>query len=385
MEQPSLSAINSRILVPVKELGWLSCAAVNRAFHETKKHVSCRSYISLKEYFAYPTCLQEEILFAVAHSNAYKHFRDSDQEDIVRKFNELSKFNQKSLNCASWTEYKKMTLSDQEQIRLAIAKNENLVNKTPCLRPLGWEFSHYCSFEYATNHHIQTLLELHATLKADEKTICTPSKLKSLTIKSLEDLLGIIKKHCPNAGLFKNLYKIDIYKIFTTKHPLEKKLIFSALASLCNNLPKSIKAKLLALSTEEYNVMAFYAKIETKISDTTSKLKVVKKRISQLSSNQYTSLKHQINEKLETANQEYDSYIAVLTSMKEANAPAHTISKMEALLKSSEIPLLQKKIKILDKKHIWTSTKLECLQKLKTKYMHKITGLKELLANIIKS
>lgn len=228
------------------------------------------SALSLRDYFQLSSQQQEDILFAVAHSASYKHYMDADEERIVKKFNKLPKTEQ-PLSCRSVAKYKKMTISDKEQVRLSIAKNvqvftdisgQNIEERMQWNDqmtwnfPIGWEFSEFQSLEHTTNHRLRNMLQLYSRLKPEERSIMTPAKLKSMSKEQLEHLISIVDTYHPElADMFKERTGLDIYHIFSSKIPFEQEKLFSALASLYNMLPPGQKAKLLELTADEFNAM----------------------------------------------------------------------------------------------------------------------------------
>src|SRR5262249_31732859 len=54
----------------------------------------------------------------------------------------------------------------------------------------------------------------------------------------------------------KRQHKVDIYKILTTEHRVEREVLYHALASIYSMLPPGQKQELLTLTQDEYSAMA---------------------------------------------------------------------------------------------------------------------------------
>ena len=406
--------------------------------------------LTLKAYFQLPTEQQEDILFAVAHSSAYKHFLDDNPERAVKKINSLPKSKQ-SISCSSVKHYNKMTISDKEQARLCIAKNVSYFtdfsnqslqermhwnDQMTWNHPIGWEFSEYSALEHTTNHRLRNMLQLYSQLAPQERSIMTPSKLKAMSNEQIEHLIQIIDTYHPElADKFKERFGLNIYKIFTSSHPLEKEKLFVSLASLYNMLPPGQKAKLLELTNDEFAAMPEYTKreltlflmhtaqmpedgdvvttfnslsrikqaefreskeladvqkeaitisIEKELSDVSLKLKALQRRITRLTDSHYIALKEQVEQTkrlLDTAHKDKAATSAMLKSLIEAKASNQALEKAQSSLQTSESALqaIEQQLELDTKKLDASSVKLSHLHELEHQYIQKLTSLNTLL------
>ncbi len=411
------------------------------------------SVLSLRDYFQLSTAKQQEILFAVAHSDAYKHFLDTDPERIVRKFNELPHNAKANLSCKTTGQYKKMTISDKERVRLAIAKNSQFFNEYSATdietqmhwhhemswnHPVGWEFSQFEALDHTTNHRLRNILQLYASLDGQQVAICTPSKIEAMSLEQQEHLIDIINTYHPElADTFKQHYGVDIYKLFTTQHALEKKKIYSAIASLYNMLPPGQQAKLLELTPDELEAMspekkkelrlylmharnmpedgdllstfnclermqqaefreskelaeiqkeAVVATIEKELANASLKLKALQRRITRLSDGEYLALKSQVEQTkhaLDAARKDKEGTLLAFASMKEAKAPKQALRNAHNAIQEADkaIPLLKTQLKADSEQLTLLSSKLTHLHQLEHEQIQKLSNLNTLLGS----
>ncbi len=371
---------------------------------------------TLSDFFKLSSEQQEEIIFSVVHADCYKRFM------------------------ADNPAYKKMTFSDTELARLKRAKSSAQNDQVEV--PAGWAFKQYQALEHTTNHRLKNVLTLYNSLQPHEKAIMTPAKLKALTQEKLEHLLAIIDTYHPDyADSFKREHKVDISKIFTTQHRLEKETIYSALASIYNLLTKGQQAKLLEMTEAEVQALpntikaelilflrhsinfqegdsiasafnsldrmqqaewreknelaekqreAVLVALEKEIQDVKLKLKAVKKRIARLTDSHYLVSKDEAAKQTTLQKEllrDKAAQEAALASMKEAQGPVASIKKMERDLaaKLCALKASQKAVDAANEKLTGISTKLSHLHELEDEETQKLASLKALRGDTMPS
>lgn len=372
--------------------------------------------LELSAYFQLPTSQQEDILFAVAHSEAYKHYMDPDPEHIVHKFNKLPKSEREGLT----KKYSKMTHADKERVRLAIAKNAHLFSGTlegTFNHPIGWELEAAKSLTHTTNHRLKIILELYARLAPEEKAIMTPHRVSKMSKEKLEHLQELIETYHPEFA--------DALRPHTNM----------ALASLYNMLPAGQKAKLLELTADELHAASPETKreltlflmhaanmpedgdllttfnsldrlkqaefreskelsqvqketiiqtVEKEIANTALKLRALERRIERLSDTEYLSLKEEIRIKslgLEDKKTAHAATTSALKALKEANAPKHAITKLTHALAKNEADqkTLSGELETARQKLASIESKLTSLHELEDEYLTKLASLNAIL------
>ncbi|MCE5293847.1 MAG: hypothetical protein LLF94_04465, partial [Chlamydiales bacterium] len=394
------------------------------------------STLSLSEYFQLPTDQQEDILFTVAHSKGYKHFLDKDTDRIVAAYNELG-------NDLTAAQYNKMTHSDKERVRLAVATHSHQKHwkyQMALESPMGWELDAFRALTHTTNHRLKNILELYAHLEGPEKAICTPAKIRAMTVPQQEHLLEIIDTYHPEyADGFKARFGLDMYTFFSTQHAQEKEQLYAALASLYNSLPPGQQAKLLELTPRELEYMsqeekrqitlflmhtknmpeggdiistfnslerlqqaefreskelaavqkeAVVATLEKEISEATLKLKALQRRITRLTDGEYLAAKEQqaTQERARDALiKDKDAKSMMLESMREAKASYRVQQRAKSTLYAvtKELAVVEKQLELDTQKQTMLADKLARLHELEQEYIQKLTSLNALLGTNI--
>lgn len=224
-----------------------------------------RPAMTLKEFFALTQSEQQEIFFTVAHSRRYKHFRDTNADSIVRKYSELEK---QPIRCFSADMYRKLTVNEQEAIRLSIARNLHLLDQVvgttieeehewqKCMQfavPEGWELEQYRALGQISNMRLQTVLKLYAALNPEEKQIFSPAKLSRLGSAKIKQALTLLDRYKPQALQKYGLYLIEPQTL--TVKQKERTRFLERLASCIEMLSVKQKSELLTMTSSEFEEM----------------------------------------------------------------------------------------------------------------------------------
>ncbi len=285
----------------------------------------------------------------------------------------------------SLSEYFELSSSQQEDILFTVTRKD---------------FNQFRAALKATNNRLRKILADYSKLQPQELAIMTPSRLRAMTKEKVEHLVRIIHTYHPEyAHEMKLQHKIDIYKILTTQHRVEREILYQALAYIYNKLPLGEQQELLKLTQEEYDAMtpgikrelalflrqegddgvdsvarfndlepykqaefreqqelskvqkeAILKSLEKEIGEESLKLQAIKRRITKLSDGEFLAKKEQV----------------------QATKRALTLSPTTKLKKQ-----LEEDVASLEK----TSKKLAHLHELEESYTHKLRELNVLLGN----
>ncbi len=272
---------------------------------------------SLSEFFHLSHEEQENILFIVAHSTAYKHFSDTNSARIVEHYNRAVSTDHEIV-CNSQEAYEKLSLSNKEAVRLYNATHAEAHPQTTWEHSISWPLEQFAALQSISQHRLQNILVIYSCLTQQQQAILTPSSLKQLGSQKILRALQIVQTSHPEYFLALNIsperLRARLSHAPYIVHQKEREALITALASAFSTLGTS---DLLGISQEALHEQQAMIRLEQKKAQLQKRKQIKRQKQIKTLKNHYQTISLRLKE-LATMQEQLEKELETYHSLKEA-------------------------------------------------------------------